>query len=95
MKTRVSLKYIVTDCSLSVSITLGVKDFKYKNSILCLASKNAKKLDCLKCIVACLCYSTTEILNISYPFILWMVLPFNTFLLDGNRRSYSFTQSRS
>ena len=49
-----------------------MKVVKHKNCIVCLVSKSAKKIDYLKYIAACLCSSTTEILNISYQSIYFM-----------------------
>ena len=73
-----------------------VKDFQRKNCIVCLVSKSAKKIDYLKYIVAYLCPSATEILNLPYqPFVSWMVLAFNTFMSDGNKKLYTLKQSNS
>ena len=73
-------------------VTLGMKDFKHKTCIVC--QKRKKEL---KYILACLCSTTTKILNIFLinPFILWTVLPFNTFMTDGNKRSNPITQCSS
>ena len=50
-------------------ITLGMKDFKYKNCALCLVSKNVRlpKMYCSK-----LCYNATKILNIPYQSMYFM-----------------------
>ena len=54
-----------------------------------MSCKQKRKKDRLsKIYLACLCASTTETLSIFYKSIyFWMVLPFNTFMPDGNKRS--------
>ena len=48
----------------------------------------------IKFVIACLCSSTTEILNIPYQFIILLtVLLFSTFMPDGNKRSHTLIQS--
>ena len=54
-----------------------------------MSCKQKRKKDRLsKIYLACLCASTTETLSIFYKSTyFWMVLPFNTFMPDGNKRS--------
>ena len=54
---------------LSPHFSVGERFQTFKKCILCLASKNAKNLECLKCILVCLCHNGTKILNILYESI--------------------------